>query len=249
MQNNASEVIQKNASFFHKIPLLLRIIIPVVLLIFLIAFGFIFAHYSLNKDPGSINNNTETLSDNKNTDHLSTDNENPIPTYGVDQNNVNDYITPKPLAVTPNVTTQPGQTITPTPVKTSVPGITVTPTPLPTPTPTPIPTPTPTPVLSRVYIRAYYNTGNSDTTVSNAPVKLINKSSGQTFTGFTNSGGYSPDWYIPANTNVEVYLYKPRTWVGTYCGSMWSVNTGPYGTTQTQHLRIWDNGQVPCIVE
>ena len=131
---------------------------------------------------------------------------------------------------------------------TSSPSPTATPTPTPTVTPTPSPTATPD-IESRVRIRAYYHAGNSDITVSNAHVKLVNKDTGEEFTGLTDADGYSPSWYLPANTHFEVTLYKPDHWNGNYCGSTWSGDTGPYGTWQNQHMRLWDpDSEDPCIL-
>lgn len=144
------------------------------------------------------------------------------------------YIQPSPKA-SPTITSAPTLNPTQTPV-TAVPTETV------------VLTPTPGQIVSKVYIKALYHSGNNDIWVSNAPVKIINKSTGEIFECLTDQDGKSVDWYIPANTNVEVFLYKPRDWNGNYCGSSWNVNTGPYGTTQAQHLRIYDTA-TPCITE
>ena len=149
-----------------------------------------------------------------------------------------------------STTSSPTSTATPTPTPTVTPTPTPTATPTPTPTVTPTPSPTATPdIESRVRIRAYYHAGNSDITVSNAHVKLVNKDTGEEFTGLTDADGYSPSWYLPANTHFEVTLYKPDHWNGNYCGSTWSGDTGPYGTWQNQHMRLWDpDSEDPCIL-
>ncbi|MBP7774562.1 hypothetical protein KA078_02105 [Candidatus Woesebacteria bacterium] len=147
---------------------------------------------------------------------------------------------------TPNPTPTPKNT---TPTPTIMPKAPATSTPTPTSTPTATPTPEPATVTSKVQIRAFYHPGNTDEIVPNAPVKLLNKSTGETLTGMTDQSGYSPSWQILKDTEIEVTLYSPREWATKYCGSSWTVNTGPYGTTQAQHLRLYNPGQNPCITE
>ena len=117
-----------------------------------------------------------------------------------------------------------------------------------TPTPTPTPTPQPEAVRSKVYIKAYYHPGNSDEVVPNAPVRFKNKNTGEVFTGFTNSSGKSPEFKFPMNTDVEVTLYSPRDWNTEYCGSTWTVNTGSYGSTKAENMRLFASAS-PCITE
>ncbi len=117
----------------------------------------------------------------------------------------------------------------------------------PTPTPQPTPTPPPPPITSTVYIRAYQHIGSQDYTVQGAKVIVINNDTGaQIGTGVTDQEGYSPRWYIAANTNVSVYLYPSGSGA---CGDSWHFNTGPYGTMQVQHLRIKPGNTAPCIHE
>ena len=92
---------------------------------------------------------------------------------------------------------------------------------------------------SPVQITVLQHVGSSDTTVYQAKVVVRDSATDQILgQGLTDANGKSPQWQIAANTAIDVYAYPPTSYLTEYCGSVWSVNTGPYGTAQNQNLRL-----------
>lgn len=114
----------------------------------------------------------------------------------------------------------------------------------------PTPTSDPNVITSKVYVRAYLSTQYTDNLVYKAKVVVKNKTTGEILgSGLTDTGGKSPQWTVPANTDIEVYLYKPDDYKTQYCGDYWTFNTGPYGNLHSQNMRLKSTDTVPCITE
>lgn len=137
---------------------------------------------------------------------------------------------------TPPAVTRPTNTPFPT-----APPVVPTATPQPTATPTQAPS-----VTSDVYVRVYMGASP----VYQAKVKTVRHDNNEQLGfGYTNSYGESPVIKVAANTQVDVYVYPPNSPNTSMCGNFWSVNTGPYGTSQINNLQIYSGGSNPCIRE
>lgn len=157
------------------------------------------------------------------------------------------------VLVTQTPTGIPALTVSPTPSSTPVtatPTLTSAPTATPVQQPSPTPTPIPTPVVSTVYVTVYQHAGNTDMIVYQARVKVVKHATGEVIgIGTTDQYGRSQTWTVPANTDIDVYVYPPGSPNTNNCGSVWSFNTQQYGNLWSQNMRIYDSSASPCIHE
>lgn len=166
-----------------------------------------------------------------------------------DSDNTQPTATPKPTS-TP-VPTSSQSSATPTPTNTSAP--TATPTQAPTSVPTVTPTSEPTPIVSRVTAYVHVATNNGNYAAFNSKVVVKNHATGEILgQGFTNQDGKSPDWYIPKQTEFDIFAYGINSPTTNMCGDVRTGNTGYYGTTQNMSLTLYfprDGQTTPCIHE